>query len=165
MSATMWKERYLWTRCNLSPWNDLADRGSGDQWYQSSLLSPSEALRNADACGAYLLTDRSTLLRQVSSGTVSNTTVFFEPTSGSDVLMNSCYALCSPAPSQETLRFLEYLSKDRAQGIVKSYGADECGIPLFAAAADGFARTGLEGGSPVGRRWAVRGCRDCAGVE
>lgn len=155
MSATMWKERYLWTTCNLSPWNGAAEGGSDDLWYQSSLLSPSEALRNADASGAYLLTDRSTLLRQVSSSTVSKTTVFFEPTSESDVLMNSCYALCSPTPSQESLRFLEYLFKDRAQSIIRSYGADECGTALFAAAADGFARAALEGGRPVGRRWII----------
>lgn len=153
----MWKERYLWSTCNYSPWNEPADRRSDHQWYQTSLLSPSEALKNADTAGAYLLTDRSTLLRQVSSGTISNTAVFFEPTSESDVLMNSCYALCSPTPPQETRGFLEYLFEERAQNIIKSYGALECGIPLFAAAADGFARTALKGGRPVKRRWESRG--------
>ncbi|POS74612.1 hypothetical protein DHEL01_v207002 [Diaporthe helianthi] len=146
MSATMWKERYLWVTCNLSPWDDdSAEAGSGDQWYQTSLLSPSEALRNADASGAYLLTDRSTLLRQISSGTVSKTSVFFEPTSESDVLMNSCYALCSPNPSQEVVRFLEYLIKDRAQSLIKAYGSNECGIPFFTAVEDDFAKTVLQG--------------------
>lgn len=149
----MWKERGLWSTCNLSPWDGSVNETSDHQWYQTSLLSPSEALRKADAAGAYLLTDRSTLLRQVSTGAISNTTVFFEPTSESDVLMNSCYALCSPTPSQETLGFLEYLFTDRAQGIVGSYGADECGLPLFAAATDGFARTALKGGRPRDRHW------------
>ncbi|KAG6366695.1 hypothetical protein INS49_000874 [Diaporthe citri] len=156
-SATMWKERGLWSACNLSPWEGSESRSSDDQWYQTSLLSPSEALMKADAAGAYLLTDRSTLLRQVSTGTISNTTVFFEPSAESDVLMNSCYALCSPTPSQDTLDFLGYLFTDRAQDIVGSYGADECGLPLFAAAADGFARTTLKGGRPVRRRWASKG--------
>lgn len=155
-SATMWKERGLWSNCNLSPWKDSENRSSDDQWYQTSLLSPSEALRKADAAGAYLLTDRSTLLRQVSTGTISSTTVFFEPTSESDVLMNSCYALCSPTPSQETLNFLDYLFTDRAQGMIKSYGADECGLPLFAAAADGFARTASKGGRPVNMHWVSK---------
>jgi tungstate transport system substrate-binding protein len=155
-SATMWKERRLWSTCNLSPWNESVDRRPDDQWYQTNLLSPSEALRRADAAGAYLLTDRSTLLRQVSSGTVSKTTVFFEPTSERDVLMNSCYALHSPTSSQEALGFLEYLYTDRAQGIIKSYGANECGLPLFAAAEDGFARTPLEGGRPVESRWSFK---------
>lgn len=159
MSATMWKERYFWSTCNFSPWNEPADKRSDDRWYQTSLLSPSEALKKADTAGAYLLTDRSTLLRQVSSGTISNTTVFFEPTSESDVLMNSCYALCSPMPSQETRGFLEYLFGERAQNIIKSYGADECGLPLFAAAKDGFARTTLERGRPVQRRWESKGAQ------
>lgn len=152
-SATMWKERTLWEACNMRPWEGSGDGSSHDQWYQTSLLSPSEALRKADAAGAYLLTDRSTLLRQVSTGTISNTTVFFEPASESDMLMNSCYALCSPTPSRETLGFLEYLFTDRAQGIVGSYGADECGLPLFAAAADGFARTALKEGRPENGHW------------
>ena len=156
-SATMWKERGLWSTCNLSPWQGSENGSSEDQWYQTSLLSPSEALRKADVAGAYLLTDRSTLLRQVSTGTISNTTVFFEPNSESDVLMNSCYALCSPDPSRETLGFIEYLFTDRAQGIVGSYGADECGLPLFAAAADGFARAILKGGKPLRRQWASEG--------
>lgn len=156
-SATMWKERGLWSTCNLRPWEGSENGSSEDQWYQTSLLSPSEALRKADAAGAYLLTDRSTLLRQVSTGTISNTTVFFEPSAESDVLMNSCCALCSPTPSQETLDFLEYLFTDRAQGIVGSYGADECGLPLFAAAADGFARTTLKGGRPIRGQWASKG--------
>ncbi|KAI7789061.1 hypothetical protein LA080_005165 [Diaporthe eres] len=153
-SATMWKERGLWSACNLRPWEASENRSSEDQWYQTSLLSPSEALRKADAAGAYLLTDRSTLLRQVSTGTISNTTVFFEPTSESDELMNSCYVLSSTTPSRETLDFLKYLFTDRAQGIIGSYGADGCGLPLFAAAGDGFARTTLKGGRPIRKRWS-----------
>lgn len=156
-SATMWKERGLWSTCNLSPWEGSENESPDGQWYQTSLLSPSEALRKADAAGAYLLTDRSTLLRQVSTGTISKTTVFFEPSAESDVLMNSCYALRSPTPSQETLDFLDYLFTDRAQGIVGSYGAEGCGLPLFAAAADGFARSTLKGGRPIGGHWASKG--------
>ncbi|KAJ0115508.1 hypothetical protein J7T55_012788 [Diaporthe amygdali] len=157
-SATMWKERGLWSTCNLLPWEyggGISDR----QWYQTSLLSPSEALKKADAAGAYLLTDRSTLLRQVSTGTISNTTVFFEPTSENDFLMNSCYAVCSPTASRETLDFLEYLLTDRAQDLIKSYGKDQCGLPLFAMAADGFARTSLKGGRPVKGHWVFEDVR------
>lgn len=157
-SATMWKERGLWSTY-LRPWEDSINGSPEGQWYQTSLLSPSEALRKADAAGAYLLTDRSTLLRQVMTGTIFNTTVFFEPTTESDVLMNSCYALCSPTPSKETLDFLRYLFTDRAQAIVGSYGVDECGLPLFAAAADGFARTELKGGRPREKRWVSEGVR------
>ncbi|KAL1861542.1 hypothetical protein Daus18300_008805 [Diaporthe australafricana] len=155
-SATMWKERGLWSACNLRPWEDSETGGSDGQWYQTSLLSPSEALRAADAAGAYLLTDRSTLLRQVSMGTISSTTVFFEPCSEDDVLMNSCYALCPTSPSPETMEFLKYLFTERAQNVIKAYGKDQCGLPLFAMAVDGYARTSLKRGMPVKGRWVIK---------
>lgn len=147
LSATMWKERSLWTACKLRPHVDVP------AWYQTSVLSPSEALTGADAAGAYLLTDRSTLLRQVSRGTISNTTVFFEPAAEDDVLMNSCYALCSPRASADTQAFVDYLLGNRAQNLIDKYGRDDSGLALFAKAADGFARTRLTGGKPFGGRW------------
>lgn len=152
LSATMWKERTLWKACGYQP--DVND-ASVARWYQTSLLSPAEALKSADAAGAYLVTDRSTLLRQVSLGSISKTTVFFEPEAEDDVLMNSCYALCSPAAGPETRAFVEYLLGDRAQSLIESYGRDKAGFPLFAKAADGFARTTLRGGRPIDMKWVV----------
>lgn len=151
-SATMWKERSLWNSCGFRPWEHL-DEDAVSSWYQTSVLSPSEALRGADAAGAYLLTDRSTLLRQVSLGTISRTTVFFEPVAEDDVLMNSCYALCSPTANTDTKLFLDYLVGDRAQDLIKSYGREEAGLPLFAKASDRFARTPLKAGRPDGTKW------------
>lgn len=153
-SATMWKERGLWAASGLRPWEHLGD-GSVSSWYRTSVLSPAEALKTADGQGAYLLTDRSTLLRQVSLGNVTDTTVFFEPDTEDHVLMNSCYALRSPAPSADTEAFLDYLLADRAQRLIELYGADQVGLPLFARAADGFARTKLRGGRPVDGKWAM----------
>lgn len=154
-SATMWKERGLWDVCDYRPWEHLDDDDDDEvsSWYQTSVLSPSEALKGADAAGAYLLTDRSTLLRQVALGTVARTTVFFEPAAGDDVLMNSCYALCSPAAGTDVTLFLDYLLGDRAQGLIESYGREEAGLPLFAKAADGFARTPLKAGRPRESKW------------
>lgn len=153
LSATMWKERTLWaTACGSQP--DVED-ASVARWYQTSLLSPAEALKSADAAGAYLLTDRSTLLRQVSLGSISKTTVFFEPEADDDVLMNSCYALCSPTATSEKWAFVDYLLGDRAQNLIESYGTDKAGFPLFAKSADGFARTNLRGGRPVDGKWVV----------
>lgn len=152
LSATMWKERVLWAACELQPSTEDPDVS---RWYQTSLLSPSEALKGSDAAGAYLLTDRSTLLRQVELGSIANTTVFFEPDAENDVLMNSCYALCPPAGSPDIVAFLGYLLGDRAQSLIESYGAESAGLPLFAKAADGFARTRLRGGRPVGGKWVT----------
>lgn len=152
-SATMWKERHLWGTCgDFRPWEHLTD-DAVSSWYKTSVLSPSEALKGADAAGAYLLTDRSTLLRQVSLGTISRTTVFFEPAAEDDVLMNSCYALCLPKANNATVLFLDYLLGDRAQGLIESYGRQQSGLPLFAKAADGFARTPLKAGRPKGSQW------------
>lgn len=158
-SATMWKERHLWRTCgDFRPWEHLgggddADAAVVSSWYKTSVLSPSDALKAADAAGAYLLIDRATLLRQVSLGTIARTTVFFEPAAHDDVLMNSCYALCTPRASDATVSFVEYLLGDRAQGLIASYGSHEAGLPLFAKAADGFARTPLKGGRPDGGKW------------
>lgn len=151
-SATMWKEHGLWNTCDFRPWERLDDEDISS-WYRTSVLSPSEALKGADAAGAYLLTDRSTLLRQVSLGTIARTTVFFEPAAEDDVLMNSCYALCSPKANTATTLFVDYLLGDRAQELVESYGRQEAGLPLFAKAAHGFARTPLKGGRPEGSKW------------
>lgn len=155
-SATMWKERGLWkdVEGQPQPWERLDD-ASVSSWYKTSVLSPAEALKKADREGAYLLTDRSTLLRQVWLGNVANTTVFVEPDAGDHVLMNSCYALCSPSASRETKAFVDYLLSDRAQSLIESYGKDEAGLPLFAKAADGFARTRITGGRIVEGKWSA----------
>lgn len=159
-SATMWKERGLWKDVvgqQPPPWERLDDDDdvSVSSWYKTSVLSPAEALKKADREGAYLLTDRSTLLRQVWLGNVVNTTVFVEPDAGDHVLMNSCYALCSPLASPETKAFVEYLLGDRAQSLIEFYGKEEAGLPLFAKAADGFARTRLTGGRVVQGKWSA----------
>lgn len=154
-SATMWKERTLWNTGEFRPWDHLEDEAVSS-WYRTSLLSPAEALKKADAAGAYLLTDRSTLLRQVSLGNISRTTVFLEPAAEDDVLMNSCYALSSPQANPVTTAFLDYLLGDRAQELIESYGRNEAGLPLFAKAADGFARTSLKAGRPDGSKWVRR---------
>lgn len=150
----MWKERSIWSKCGLKPWNE--PNGAG--WYRSSLLSPSEALIVADAAGAYLLTDRSTLLRQTALKTIHNTTVFFEPTKTDDVLINSCYALISTDVSAEhtptAQQFLQYLFSERGQDVIADFGKKGLGgFPLFAPVRDGFASSFLRGGTPRDGKW------------
>lgn len=152
-SATMAKERWIWDRCNVRPYQDQDIRES---WYTMTTHSPAEAIRAADAAGAYLLIDRSTLLRQVADGYVHNTTVFCEPKGPNDLLMNSCYALHAPDPPEEVRRFLEFVTSAVGQDIIRAFGAADVGISLFAAIDDGFAKQGLEWGHPQGRRWESR---------
>lgn len=80
-----------------------------------SHLSPSEALVKADQEGAYLLSDRSTLLAQTAKGSISNTTVFCEPDDSMHPLMNSCAVSTRTVPSPLASLFVQYLLSDRAQ--------------------------------------------------
>ena len=154
-SATMFKERSLWTSLRTEPWDDPTSRG---KWYHNNVLSPAEALIAADTADAYLLTDRSTLLRQTALGTIHNTTVFVEPTQADNVLMNSCYALVPSQPSAkyaaEAKLFLDYLFSDQGQQLIAKFGSEELGgFAPFASVRDAFAKTSLEGGAPRDGRW------------
>ncbi|RBR25050.1 uncharacterized protein FIESC28_02174 [Fusarium coffeatum] len=119
LSATMWKERAIWSLSGRTPWEDKSS------WYRTSVLSPSEALKVADTAGAYFLTDRSTVLRQTGLGNIVNSTIFFEPSHAEDVLMNSCYALFSPKVDNIYVHdFFTYLVSPRGQTVIatRSYG-------------------------------------------
>ncbi|KAK7185663.1 hypothetical protein DPSP01_007464 [Paraphaeosphaeria sporulosa] len=150
-SATMWKERALWAAAGIEPWEDDA----ATTWYRTSLLNPADALQGADKAGAYLLTDRSTLLRQTGMQTTRETTVFFEPGQGNDVLMNSCYALyrMNTERVKAVNEFLKYVWSERGQEVIGSFGRTSIGVPLFATLDEGFSKTKLKGGRPRDGRW------------
>lgn len=152
-SATMWKERSIWTRSGTEP----RSIPTTEAWYKTSLLSPSEALVAADIAGAYLLTDRSTLLRQTASESIHNTTVFFEPSDPDGILMNSCYVSISTRQnlrnSDHIDQFLAYLLGEAGQSLIKSFGQKETGFSLFAPSAHGCASTKLIDGLPRDGRW------------
>lgn len=155
-SATMWKERSIWSLCGEEPWDDTA----ASVWYRTSLDSPAEALIAGDAAGAYLLTDRSTLLRQTSLQTIHGTTVFFEPKTPDDMLMDSCFALVSTRIPGErraaVVSFLNYVASARGQRVVANFGAEALGgFSLFAPVRDGFSRSYLKGGMPLNGRWVI----------
>ncbi|KAH8646200.1 hypothetical protein BX600DRAFT_519047 [Xylariales sp. PMI_506] len=152
-SATSGKEDTIWGECGVQP----LDTPSDSSWYKTSLYTPADALTNASRAGAYLLTDRSTLLRQTMLGTISNMTVFFEPTSPEDILMNSCYILRRPKTDSPTSRstdqFIEYILSARGQNVIANYGVQETGLQLFAPVRDAYAKTTLLQGRPQGGKW------------
>ncbi|KAJ4350407.1 uncharacterized protein N0V89_009028 [Didymosphaeria variabile] len=152
-SATMWKERALWAAARMKPWEDE----EAARWYKTSLLNPADALKSADKAGAYLITDRSTLLGQTGLRTISKTTVFFEPEEENDVLMNSCYASYKYGAAADRAKavneFLDYARSKRGQKVMSDFGTAEVGVPLFATLDEGFARTKLTDGLPRGGRW------------
>ncbi|KAJ5785106.1 uncharacterized protein N7503_010318 [Penicillium pulvis] len=145
-SATMYKEREIWSRCHRHPWEA---NSNSSKWYIKTTYNPADAVSFATATGAYLLIDRSTLLKQVSRRTVANWAVFFEPTDPFHLLMNSCYALHTPLGSsssnEEITKFIEYLKSDRGRKVIASYGVDKLGTPFFASVEQGFATTPLVG--------------------
>lgn len=152
-SATMYKEAKLWAMLGIRPWEDASAT-----WYISKKQGPPQALVEADMQQAYLLTDRSTLLRQTVLGTIVHARVFFEPVAADDPLMNSCYALTPSrrsANEEHVERFLKYLSSSRGQNIVALLNR-EVGLPLWAPVNDGLATTFLRGGRPWRRRWVFK---------
>ncbi|THX56287.1 hypothetical protein D6D08_09299 [Aureobasidium pullulans] len=155
-SATMWKERSLWGLVDLKPWDD----SEAETWYKTGTSGPSEALTSADVAGAYLLSDRSTLLRQTMLSTISKSTVFYEPTGPKDILINSCYALYSPRLPirihHEVHQFLKYLKSARGQAVISRFGENEVGVPFFACVEDGFAKASLLNGRASGGRWVFK---------
>jgi tungstate transport system substrate-binding protein len=123
-------------------------------------LTPADAVKAADATGAYLLIDRSTLLRQTALQTITSTTVFIEPMRAEDQLMNSCFALYARTTtddrSQAARQFIDYLLSDRGQEVVSSYGVAETGVPLFAPVSEGYAKVPLRGGAPAQGKWQTK---------
>lgn len=153
-SATMAKERALWTSAGLAPWE------SGEAWYQMSLQTPAAAILAASTAGSYLLTDRATLLCQTWQRKIPDRsiTVFFEPESSSSVLMNSCFVVMKAKNDFEKGKqiddFVQWLLSDDGQEVIAHFGRDELGgYALFAAMSNGFAETRLEGGIPLMGNW------------
>lgn len=164
-SATMWKERALWNFAGLKPWED---EGAAT-WYKMFLHNPADALKCADDAGAYLLTDRSTLLRQTGLQTITETTVFFEPQKDNDVLMNSCYALhrksMSPDQAHAVESFLEYVRSQRGQDIIGNFGRAQVDAPLFATLDERYSRKSLKGGCPRDGKWREILILDCPSLH
>lgn len=144
---------YLLTVNTLLPWHPRADSGLSNT--RTGFPGAGCVVDSEDP----MLTssqDRSTLLRQVALGKIAKTTVFLEPDTEDHVLMNSCYALCSPTATPDAIAFVKYLLEERAQGLIEAYGKEEAGLPFFAKAAHGFARTRLADGRPVDGKWIVQ---------
>jgi tungstate transport system substrate-binding protein len=150
----MWKERGIWQRCHRRQW---AEGKESNGWYNQSPCIPSEAVARANAKGAYILCDRSTLLTQARKGLASKLTVFLEPTDAWHELMNSCYALKSPATkgrtAEEVMLFLEYIKSPRGQAVVKDFGRDSVGLSLFATIEEGYAIAPMLDGVAKDNRW------------
>ena len=151
-SATMIKEHSIWKKAGLRPWEWEVEKGMDerDWWYLQKEISPAEAVWEGHGRQAYVLTDRSTLLRQMGGrfgGFEKWMKVYFEPEDERSLLMNSCHALFDSRASEEvkaeTDRFVEYLLSERGQMLISEYGREGAGLPLFAAVREGYAKESL----------------------
>lgn len=152
-STSCRQERQYWKEADLTPWEEL------EPWYITTMDDdPPTALRNADALGAYVFTDRSSVLGQTARGAITNTTVFIEPKDADDPLVSSCHASHNPAQMvarrENVDSFLRYLLSSRGQDLIASFGDAFVGAPLFVPAHIKFDSSKvLAGGRPSGQHW------------
>ena len=116
-SATMHKEHDLWRIGGVE--REERERAS---WYTRIPATPFEALLNADADGAYLLSDRATFLLAKRRGEIRDMVAFVE---GGEILMNSCaLGVRSTETRPEILEMVDWLHSSRAQELIRVYGRD-----------------------------------------
>lgn len=127
-SGTNERERTIWNKLSLKPWED------NSAWYVTKQLFPADSLIKSDKESLYTLTDRGTLLAVQDE--LKNMAVY---TQNGEILMNRCHAMLKKNPSANAKLFLEYLKSDRAQSLIGFYAGKKkkncigC-CPLFTAA-------------------------------
>ncbi|KAK5136435.1 hypothetical protein LTR08_003080 [Meristemomyces frigidus] len=132
-SATYCKEQKLLRDAQVDLLHDF--------WIHTYPLPPYEALVNAatESLGVYLLTDRATYLTAKRDSMIPDMWVYAE---GGDELLNPCSALINTRvphslEQQAAIDFVNWLSGDEAQTIIRAYGQDwKHGKPLFSVATE-----------------------------
>jgi len=122
-SGTDKAEKALWKKANLDP--------SGQSWYEESGQGMGATLTIADQTGAYTLSDRGTYLAQQKNLAL---VILVE---GDPVLFN-VYHVMQVNPDKFDLvngpggaAFVEFMVSDATQAIIKDFGVDKYGQPLF----------------------------------
>lgn len=124
------RERSVWNRLQLQPWESLPS------WYVTENLFPIDSLIRSDKEGHYTLTDRGTLL--ATKEVLSNTAVYLQ---NGEILMNRCHAMLQKNPRPYAQLFLDYLKSERAQHLISTYPGKknknclDC-CPLFTRASE-----------------------------
>ena len=124
-SGTHKKEMFIWESAGITP--------SGD-WYVVTGDFMMATLKMADKEKGYFMTDSSTWV--AAKKEINNLDVLFK---GDRVLVNTYNALCQPegatAMSGTAAKFIEFLASGAAQKIIRTYGSDKYGEPLYNDAA------------------------------
>lgn len=120
----------------LSLWKKAAVEPAGQTWYQESGQGMGQTLTIASEKQAYILTDRATYLATQKNLSLS---ILVE---GDAVLLNIYHVIqINPAKSDKinaagAKAFADFMVSPEAQAIIKDYGVDKYGQPLFFPDAD-----------------------------
>ena len=122
-SGTHAREKLIWKLAGLDP--------AGRDWYIESGQGMSETLMLASEKRAYTLSDIGTYLKLRGDGRISLNLYEIQ-----DKVMINVYSVylsskCTGAEREAALDFIEFITGERGQGIIASYGVEEYGQPLF----------------------------------
>ena len=118
-------------KLELSLWDDLGFEPSGEGWYVESGQGMGATLQVANQRDAYTISDRGTYLSLLD---VLDLEILHE---GDPRLLNIYHVMqVNPATSDDVnadaaAAFVDFMVSDEAQAIIKDFGADEFGRPLF----------------------------------
>jgi tungstate transport system substrate-binding protein len=120
-SGTHKKELDVWKQAGIDPKGD---------WYIVTKDFMTATLKRADAEKGYFMTDSSTWAAEKKS--VPNLTILFK---GDKFLVNTYHTLCQPdgvTPGQKwAAQFIQFVSSDKGQKIIREYGKDKHGEGLY----------------------------------
>ncbi|GFP27773.1 tungstate transport system substrate-binding protein [Candidatus Hakubella thermalkaliphila] len=121
-SGTYKKELQIWKEAGITPQGE---------WYIESGQGMGETIRIADEKGAYILSDRGTYL------SLKDTIRLEVLVEGDEILFNP-YGVIAVNPEkfphvnfQGAMEFIEFITSVEGQNIIKNFGVDKYGEPLF----------------------------------
>lgn len=122
-SGTHSKEKGLWKAAGINP--------EGQKWYQQTGLGMGQTLNVASEKRAYTLADRGTYL-------ALKKTLDLAILSGKDAALLNIYHVIEPNPAKFAKlnvaggkAFADFMVSKEAQGIIKNFGVEKFGSPLF----------------------------------
>lgn len=120
-SGTHKKELAIWKSSGITP---------GEDWYVETHDFMTATLKKANHLKGYFMTDNSTWAAEKKE--LPNLKVLFK---GDPVLINTYHAMCRPddASGNQTIavRFIRFMASEQGQRIIRDYGKDLYGEPLY----------------------------------
>ncbi len=117
----------------MAVWKKAGVNPSGE-WYIVTKTFMMATLKMADAQKGYFMTDSSTWV--AAKKEIKNLSILFR---GDVFLVNTYHALCQPegetAGQEYAAAFIDFVSSEQGQNIIRTYGADRYGEGLYNDAA------------------------------